>query len=577
MNEQEFENKFQPIKDTLENQGIEVHARDYDGIVVKKLECNNTRGCGDQTHIEFTGEQMEMFPYLASYKYFNNPKNNGDFKSFYTFKMPLSLNRDNLRYLLENHESYSRDYFGSEKIFDKKKIELNESISLLKKLVYSEGSSNKIDSHSTLLRGLKERNQHTEISQIKSSDKVFEALRWLLPKNSYLIILKLRKKVKFEVYGILLNDAKKISHLHLKFIYYHNSQDEKTLVPLENFKTKYNKNKEDVDDNFFGENKLLYGVPGVGKSWTIKNVICDGVAEDHIERVVFHPDYTYSDFIGQILPKISDNGVEYKFTPGPFTNILKKAHNSSHEKFYLIIEEINRGNAPAIFGDVFQLLDRMKKDKYDFKKETIVKKGTSEFGVTNSEIAKEVYNNEEHKVRIPHNLSIIATMNTSDQNVFTLDTAFKRRWHMEMIENNFDKPKFKDTIIPNSNPNMNITWKIFGTAFNEIILEDSISTLSSEDKRLGAYFVDEEDLSSPKRFAEKVLMYLWDDVFKFSRENYFKKMDNEPFSLEYFIEKFENEQDILKIFTPRVETKFGELLRIENEKKSAYGNENDSD
>lgn len=564
MNEKDFKNEFKPIKDILEKQGIVVDAEDYDGVVVKMLECNNTRGCGDQTHIEFTGEQMEMFPYLASYAYFNDFKNEGDFKSFYTFKMPISLDKLNLQYLLDNHQMYNRYYFD-----EKKQLTFEENISFLNNIICSDDfkDKTKINSHSTLLRGLKDSGPHTEISQIKSSDKTFEAVRWLLPVNSYIIILKLRKEVKYEVYGILPDDANEISHLHLKFNYYHTSQGIKTLVPLNNFEIPNNMNDtavndEEVMDDFkfnrlsCGKNRLLYGVPGCGKSWTIKNEICRGVDEFFIERVVFHPDYTYSDFVGQILPKVSEEGVDYKFSPGPFTNIVKKAYENPSEKFFLIIEEINRGNAPAIFGDIFQLLDRLKKDEGNFKK------GTSEFGVTNSEIANEIYSDDKRKVRIPSNLDIIATMNTSDQNVFTLDTAFKRRWHMEMIVNNFNNPNFKDKNIENSN----ITWKVFGTAINEIILEDLNSTLSSEDKRLGAYFVDEEDLSSRKRFAEKVLMYLWDDVFKFSRDDYFKETAVKQFSLECFIEEFVGEKSDLffKIFTSRINRKLLEVFNREN-------------
>ncbi|ALT68985.1 McrB family protein [Methanobrevibacter millerae] len=571
MNEQDFKNKFEPIKDTLEKQGIVVSADDYDGVVVKKLECNNTRGCGDQTHIEFSGEQMEMFPYLASYKYFNDFRNNVDFKSFYTFKMPICLNVLNLKYLLEKHETYSREYFD-----ENKKRYLNESVSFLNEILQSGDfhDESKIDSFTTLLRGIKDEGHHLEISQVNSSDKKFEALRWLLPINSFIIILKLRKEVKYEIYGILPDDTDEISDLNLKFNYYHTARGIKTLVPLEKFEIPISEDNVDLDDFIFdrvsdGKNRLLYGVPGCGKSWTIKNKICMDVDEFFMERVVFHPDYTYSDFIGQILPKVSENDVNYVFTPGPFTNIVKKAYENPSDEFYLIIEEINRGNAPAIFGDIFQLLDRKKENSDGFKK------GTSEFGITNSEIAKEVYDDENHKVRIPSNLSIIATMNTSDQNVFTLDTAFKRRWHMEMIENDFNKPEFKDTYVPNSK----ITWKVFGTAINEIILEDSSSTLSSEDKRLGAYFIDEEDLSSPKSFAEKVLMYLWDDVFKFSREDYFNKNTVDQFSLECFINKYVNNQNQdfnFEIFTYPVNNKIREVNAKEIEKNSSDGKENDS-
>ena len=308
MNEQDFKKEFEPIKDILDKQGIIVNADDYDGVVVKKLEPNNTRGSGEQTHIEFTGDQMEMFPYLASYKYFN--EDGEDFKSFYTFKMPISLDKLNLQYLLENHQKYDRSYLEGNRVNT-----FENMVSFLNELLHSDDfKDEKIDSYSTLLRGLKSGGEHTEISQTQTSDKKFEAFRWLLPIYSYIIILKLRKKVEYEVYGILPDDAEEISDLHLKFYYYHTKQGVKTLVPLENFEIPHSgddtddSNEEFIDDFKYnrlsgGKNRLLYGVPGCGKSWTIKNEICKDVNEFFIERVVFHPDYTYSDFVGQILPK----------------------------------------------------------------------------------------------------------------------------------------------------------------------------------------------------------------------------------------------------------------------------------
>ncbi|MBI0906906.1 AAA domain-containing protein [Streptococcus uberis] len=272
-----------------------------------------------------------------------------------------------------------------------------------------------------------------------------------------------------------------------------------------------------------GMNTLLYGVPGSGKSWTIEKEYCDD--ESRMERLVFHPDYTYSDFIGQILPNVSDGIVSYKFTEGPFTSLLKKAYTQPERMFFLVIEEINRGNAPAIFGEVFQLLDR--KDD-----------GTSEYGITNVDIASIVYNNPNKKVRIPSNMSIIGTMNTSDQNVFTLDTAFQRRWNMRMIENTFVGHDYARTTILDTS----VTWQRFCEVINNEIVTKNIRMTSSEDKRLGTYFVRAADLEyheeagnndlSEKeqiqarllnyRFAEKVLKYLWDDAFKFSREDIFK-------------------------------------------------------
>ena len=321
-----------------------------------------------------------------------------------------------------------------------------------------------------------------------------------------------------------------------------------------------------------GCNVLLYGVPGSGKSWTIEHEYC--VPGTKVERLVFHPDYTYSDFIGQILPVVSGDGqVSYEFTAGPFTNILKDAYLNPESEYILVIEEINRGNAPAIFGEVFQLLDR----KVELLEENDdgFPIGTSEYGVTNANIAKIVYGDPSHKVRIPSNLSIIGTMNTSDQNVFTLDTAFQRRWEMRLIENNFENV---DQSLANAKIlDTDITWEVFCKEINNIIVSNNVRMSSSEDKRLGAYFVrmrdivkGENDVSFTKeeyddlrrkegagviseddyerltvirntmkknrRFPEKVIKYLWDDAFKFNREVIFDT--NEYRSLESVIRAF---------------------------------------
>lgn len=319
-----------------------------------------------------------------------------------------------------------------------------------------------------------------------------------------------------------------------------------------------------------GTNVLLYGVPGSGKSWTIEHEYCK--KDSNVERLVFHPDYTYSDFIGQILPNVAEDGqVSYKFTPGPFTNILSDAYNNPNKEFILIIEEINRGNAPAIFGEVFQLLDR--KTVAQDRDDDGFQIGTSEYGITNANIAKIVYGDSRHKVRIPSNLSIIGTMNTSDQNVFTLDTAFQRRWDMRLIENNFDNvdKELADAEILDTTVN----WKSFCTAINDVVIGNSARMTSSEDKRLGAYFVHLRDLKMDKnmgdlkyydelrkkesaktlteteqsqidtirsamkqnrKFPEKVIKYLWDDAFKFNREIVFETSNYQ--SLEQVIRVF---------------------------------------
>lgn len=289
-----------------------------------------------------------------------------------------------------------------------------------------------------------------------------------------------------------------------------------------------------------GTNVLLYGVPGCGKSYTIKTKYCKDA--DGIERVVFHPDYTYGDFVGQIMPMTDEktSKIKYEFSPGPFTRILSAAYNNPDKKYCLVVEEINRGNAPAIFGDIFQLLDREED-------------GSGSYDITNLDVADKVYiyNKgdiaEPNKIKLPSNLYIFATMNTSDQNVFTLDTAFQRRWNMRMIENDVAKSKIAGHKILDTT----IKWAVFNKTINELVLSKNVGMTSSEDKRLGTYFVTEKDLhffstndgiskedadDRNQNFPEKVLKYLWDDAFKFTRDEVFK---SEYDSLEKLIKAFE--------------------------------------
>ncbi len=282
------------------------------------------------------------------------------------------------------------------------------------------------------------------------------------------------------------------------------------------------------------ENVLLYGVPGVGKSHEIQTKYCDD--PERMERVVFHPDYTYSDFVGQILPKVENDKLKYEFTAGPFTTLLAKAWNNPGKEYYLVIEEINRGNAPAIFGEIFQLLDRKTEDSHRYDPSEY---GESEYPITNSDIATAVFGDSEEKIRIPSNMWLLATMNTADQNVFTLDTAFQRRWKLHHMKNDVMSASHSKTKIEGSE----IEWGTFASVINEMVTDYSLEMMSSEDKRLGAYFVKKNELSE-EEFPEKVLKYLWDDAFKMKKDAVF---DDKFKSLETVIETYElSETDKLK-------------------------------
>lgn len=328
------------------------------------------------------------------------------------------------------------------------------------------------------------------------------------------------------------------------------------------------KRKEYLNDDFSYTQTpaqiIYYGVPGSGKSHKIDHKFQQDYPdskerENHTVRVVFHPEYTNADFVGQIMPSINQNGnVEYKFIPGPFAQILRRAYLNPAEKYCLVIEEINRGNAAAIFGDIFQLLDRFNKDEFDSENK-IYSEGWSKYFVTNDfvnwYIRQNVIENPDQVtengvakidekepksinignlhfsantgIRLPPNLSIFATMNTSDQNVFALDNAFQRRWDMELVENKFsdNDDEQKNAVIEVLN--QKITWGDFQQTINSFIGEKSNeSNLSSmEDKRLGCWFIKAKDGKiDTDNFKNKVLKYLWDDAFKFSRQEVFPEI-----------------------------------------------------
>ena len=317
---------------------------------------------------------------------------------------------------------------------------------------------------------------------------------------------------------------------------------------------------------------IYYGVPGCGKSNKIREQL-KNVPEKNKVRVVFHPEYTNAEFIGQILP-VTNGGIRYEFTPGPFTQIIKRAYLNPNEHFYLVIEEINRGNAAAIFGDTFQLLDRLKAGETDSlgndpanASVNTFTEGWSQYFVQNDDVnayirkatkqddgsyqerndgepieeikIKEIHLNANTAIRLPPNLSILATMNTSDQNVFTLDNAFQRRFDMELVRNEFDltKPAVK-TQYEAEIDDTGIQWGQFWGWINAKITATLKGLSSTEDKRLGVWFVSNVGgIIDDKVFAEKVLKFLWDDVFKFKRPQIFADGID---TLEKLINFFEN-------------------------------------
>lgn len=354
-------------------------------------------------------------------------------------------------------------------------------------------------------------------------------------------------------YGREVNKGRQIGDLLIQK-YGENNFPTQIVISENNDNTQLDNNLIDDDPTIFHDPKqiIYYGVPGSGKSYAIDEIKKELEKQPAINnvkytrRVVFHPEYTNADFIGQILPEMKSDGIHYNFIPGHFTKILKDAYRNPSKKFALIIEEINRGNAAAIFGDVFQLLDRLtgSETEYSANEQFTYSCGWSKYGIDNTDIIYEIFKGKNGKfeplclkygedilhinyntaIRLPPNLSIYATMNTSDQNVFTLDNAFQRRWDMQLVKNECNDSKQMNSKI--TVKDKYITWKDFQEQINKVIGEKSNeSGLSSmEDKRLGCWFVKAEKESiSAEIFANKVLKYLWDDAFKFYHTEIFKE------------------------------------------------------
>lgn len=272
-----------------------------------------------------------------------------------------------------------------------------------------------------------------------------------------------------------------------------------------------------------GINEIVYGAPGTGKS----KYVDDSYANTTVStRVVFHPEYTIFDFVGVYKPvpvykntdvtlrtlggdeAVGEPYIDYRFVPGPFISSLVSAWLNPAQMHTLIIEEINRANAAAVFGDVFQLLDR----NID---------GTSEYGITPSYDLKQyllsIDGFEQYLdsgLRIPSNMNIVATMNSADQGVMPMDSAFKRRWSFHYVKIAIEGAVHENAVLHYAD--REVYWGNLVRAIN-----NKLVTLGFEEDRLiGPYFIKPEEIGN-RRATDKLLLYLWDDVLRHNHDAFF--------------------------------------------------------
>lgn len=266
--------------------------------------------------------------------------------------------------------------------------------------------------------------------------------------------------------------------------------------------------------------QIFYGAPGTGKSHTVDK---DYVKDNKCFRITFHPDTDYASFVGCYKPKMggpTGEDITYSFVPQVFLNAYIYAWNHPDEPTYLVIEELNRGNCAQIFGDIFQLLDRQKAGHPGYSKYTInadsdiatYLSGKLEDKDRYEKAIREIYGLKEFDFSIlalPSNLNILATMNTSDQSLFPIDSAFKRRWEMEYVGVNYADAEQFSVKIDDAHK---YSWAEVLKGLNGYIKQEKHST----NKILGNRFVqaDENNTISSIAFRDKVLFFLFNDVFK---------------------------------------------------------------
>jgi MoxR-like ATPase len=255
------------------------------------------------------------------------------------------------------------------------------------------------------------------------------------------------------------------------------------------------------------QNRIFFGCPGTGKSYKVTE-ITKNYPKRQWERVTFHPEYDYSSFVGTFKPTSSKDEtgkdiIKYEFVPQAFTDMYVKAWKDPENPYFLLIEEINRGNCAEIFGDIFQLLDR--NANYEVAPSQELKKHlVKEFGNdTHEGIAK--------GLKLPPNLSLLATMNTSDQSLFPMDSAFKRRWEWQYVPIDYEDAEKQEIRIGEKT----YSW----ASFLKIINEKIYNITESEDKQMGNRFVNMPEIDGRQIITEdvlknKIMFYLWFDVFK---------------------------------------------------------------
>lgn len=301
-----------------------------------------------------------------------------------------------------------------------------------------------------------------------------------------------------------------------------------------------NENNDAISKMDLEQNLIYFGAPGTGKSYQMNMLVKERFDEDKMRRVTFHPDYTYAQFVGSFKP-YSDpekgNEITYKYITGPFLDTYLEAITHPDSNYVLVIEELNRANPAAVFGNIFQLLDRGEHGNSEYSVATQAEMRTcigdyfDKLCPEEQEAIENYYDDVgyegfrkmsmEHLI-IPSNMYIWATMNSADQGVYSMDTAFKRRWDFEYLGLDDGEEIVCDYDIPDGGIGRTVKWNELRKAINKKLKFAKVN----EDKMLGPFFIPPKVLAEPEGFSSvfkgKVLLYLYEDAAKTKRSQLFK-------------------------------------------------------
>lgn len=543
----DFEEYFQQVAAKVKDiSGLNLSSDKYDSVFTKSLRTTNLLNkqgsTSKQSHIAITGKSRDIFPYINIASYTDVDGDNA-FKSFYVLKVKMTFYLSNFEYA----KAPSVDIFAG-----KSSIDAGVSVKLSRP----------------------NNGPQIELGNTTQSDENSRVFRELFDEGDVLVLLKRKEQLHYDAFILRKDD---VGDLPIDCIGMLKGKTVTTLVDEDSFEFSSQTGQDIPKAVTGGKNVIFYGAPGTGKSYGIKYFIRENGLPDYdpkvgnplVFRVTLHPEYDYSDLVGQLRPSVKENDrVTYELAPGVFTSALKKAVENPDKHVFLIMEEMSRSNVAAVFGDLFQLLDRDAT-------------GRSQYSINNELLANKVFGigpdqANDFPVFLPSNLTIIGTVNTNDQNVFVMDTAFKRRFLWKYVSTNIDLAHFTNNAKIEIATDYSIDWAVFYQSLNHFIVAD---LGLAEDKQIGPYFINFQDegkvdengqpvLVDRKQATElvrdKLLQYLWEDVAKVAQNTFVDKklFDDQKIScFADLYDKFGHEQVFSKEFVDELGIKAAKVKK----------------